>query len=354
MSAPIEKKPFGSLKLQEWPECDRRLLEEAARPAAFLKPGGAASAWRPKTLDTVVYRYGVFLWWLRQSGRLPPGSTPIERLMPDNVKAFVAEYEVDHASTSVAVTLHGVYEAARVMHPNAELSYLLDAVGALKAMAKTQPKLPRMADPKALMGLGEALIEHGAKRARQGHMLSAVAVRDGCVILFQIACPLRRSNVEALQIGKSLLREDLGYSVAFGPGEMKNHKPFEATLANWLTPHLDYYIDVVRPVLLARGGQPDTGRLWLGAEGESMTGKALSRRLREVITQHLGRAMSIHLFRDVATTAIAVHDGAHIGIAGDILGHGSATTSEKHYNQAKGVAAARKHHALLVELRQLE
>jgi hypothetical protein len=110
------------------------------------------------------------------------------------------------------------------MHPEA-LSYLRDAVGAVKANAKPRPKLPRMADHRALIELDEALIAHGAANPDRDHMLSAVAIRDGCMILFAVACPLRRSNFEALELGVSLLRDELGYRVAFEASAMKNHRP---------------------------------------------------------------------------------------------------------------------------------
>ena len=345
---------FGSLKLADWPEIDRLLLQEARKPKIFLRAGGAASEWRPATLEAVIYRCGVFLWWLRQTGRLTPGSSPLERMTQYNVELFIEAYGSCHAGTSLAGTLHGVYEATRVMHPEADHSYLLQAVASVKATAKPRPKLPRMADHGALVELGEALIAHGAKRADEGHMLSAAAVRDGCVILFQIACPLRRANFEGLRLGRSLLRDDLGYHIAFRPDEMKTHQSFDAPLPTWLVPHLDFYVDVARRALQARSGCPDEGWLWLGAQGEPMTGKALSRRVRELVMKHLGRPMSLHLFRDSAATTIAVHASAKVGIVGDLLSHARHETSEKYYNQAKGLEATRRYHGLLKEQREGE
>jgi integrase/recombinase XerD len=345
-------KTFRSLKLAEWPDTDRRLMQDALKPKTFLRPGGAASEWREKTLETVIYRNGVFLWWLGETGRLMPGSTPLERVTSENIESFIDAYGAGHASTSLAGTLHGVYEATRIMHPEADLSYLLEAVASVKAIAKPRPKLPRMADQSALVELGEALIAHGAKRAAEGHMLSAAAVRDGCMILFQVACPLRRTSFESLRLSKSLLRDKVGYCVTLCPQQMKTHQAFEASLPEWLTPHLDFYVDIARPTLQARSDKQDDDTLWLGAEGEPMPGKSISRRVRQLIAKHLGRPMSLHLFRDSAATTVAVHDSARIGIVGDVLGHTRHETSEKHYNQAKGIGPLRSYHGLLKEQRR--
>ncbi len=247
--------------------------------------------------------------------------------------------------------LHGLYEAIRVMHPGFDHSYLRDAVSALKANAKPRSKLPRVADHRALIELGEALIAHGAANPNRDHMLSAVAVRDGCMIVLAVACLLRRSNFKALRLDKTLLRNEIGYRVAFEASAMKNHRPFEADLPHWLTPHLDLYCKTARETLRCRSDAPDTGGLWLGAEGQPMTGKAISRKLRQLIERHLGRAMSPHLFRDRATTTLAVEASADIGVAGDILGHADPRTSERYYNQARGLEASRRYHGLLDHLR---
>src|SRR5208337_3943033 len=122
---PAGMKTFGSLKFADWPEADRLLMDAARVPKTFLRPGGAASHWRDKTLEAVIYRNGVFLWWLRETGRLGPTSTPYERVTPENIEAFIHAYGASHASSSLAGTLHGVYEAIRVMHPEADHSYLL-------------------------------------------------------------------------------------------------------------------------------------------------------------------------------------------------------------------------------------
>ena len=48
----------------------------------------------------------------------------------------------------------------------------------------------------------------------------------------------------------------------------------------------------------------------------------------------------------------AIDDPAHIGIASRLLGHRSASTTERYYNQARGVEASRLMQTSLLSLRQ--
>jgi hypothetical protein len=50
-------------------------------------------------------------------------------------------------------------------------------------------------------------------------------------------------------------------------------------------------------------------------------------------------------------TAIAIVDPEHVHIIADVLGHSTLSTSERHYNQARGLEAGRRYHCTIEELR---
>lgn len=346
MSAPTDfRGRFGSLKLQDWPDVDRAMMVKAREKGGLFRPGGPAAKWSPATFETVQYRYGVFLWWLREAGRLDDSAAPVSRAAHDVIEGFVVAYGAGHASVSLANMLHGVHEALRAMQPQADLTLLKRAVARLKRVAKPRPKITRMADVAELQELGHALISHGGARLDENHMLSALAVRDGLLVLALLARPLRRADLVALQIGRTLLADEHGYRLKLV--ESKTGAPYEANYPDALTEAFDLYVHHARPILFARANKPDKGWLWLGAEGERMTGKALSRRLRALILEHLGRPMSAHLFRDCAATGIALRSPRDIGIVAPVLGHTRHETSEQYYNQAKSFEAFRRHQELI-------
>src|SRR5436190_8810369 len=65
-----------------------------------------------------------------------------------------------------------------------------------------------------------------------------------------------------------------------------------------------------------------------------------------------GQSINPHLFRDCAATSIAIHDPEHVRIATAILGHTCVSTTNKHYNQAQMLSAAREHNREILRLRK--
>jgi integrase/recombinase XerD len=82
-----------------------------------------------------------------------------------------------------------------------------------------------------------------------------------------------------------------------------------------------------------------------------MTDSGVYDRIVARTREGLGQPINPHLFRDCAATSVAIDDPAHIGIASRLLGHRSASTTERYYNQARGVEASRLMQDYLLTLR---
>jgi 3',5'-cyclic AMP phosphodiesterase CpdA len=76
--------------------------------------------------------------------------------------------------------------------------------------------------------------------------------------------------------------------------------------------------------------------------GPPMTDNGIYNRIVARTREGLGHPINPHLFRDCAATSIAIEDPAHIGIASRLLGHRTRSTTERYYNQARGVEASHK------------
>ncbi len=144
--------------------------------------------------------------------------------------------------------------------------------------------------------------------------------------------------------------------------ETKSHVPYEAVLPSALTPRLERYLDVHRPVLmrgeLTRGradtpaAHPEHDALWVSDVGTHLEAKSLAGRIVAHTKAAFGQSVSPHLFRDAAATSIAIDNPKHIGDASLVLGHADHSMTEKHYNHARSLEASRKHAATLAQLRR--
>ena len=83
-----------------------------------------------------------------------------------------------------------------------------------------------------------------------------------------------------------------------------------------------------------------------------MSAGTLAFHVTELTRAAFGRAVNPHLFRDCAATSLALEDPAHVRIAAQVLGHGAFSTTERHYNLARGQEAADSWHATLDGLRR--
>ncbi|MBT3071668.1 hypothetical protein KKP04_12420 [Rhodomicrobium sp. Az07] len=118
---------FSSLKVHDWPERDRKLWQDARTQGGFLDDSGLAADWRPSTVVTTEYRYGTFLWWLRERGSLDANATPEARATIETIRAFIGDYSQGHATSSVADVVRTVADIVRVTAPEADVELLYGA-----------------------------------------------------------------------------------------------------------------------------------------------------------------------------------------------------------------------------------
>jgi site-specific recombinase XerD len=222
--------------------------------------------------------------------------------------------------------------------------------GARQRRATIRPsraKLSRLRHPRRLLALGMTLMREAEREPRA--MFAARGFRDGLLIAVLAACPLRRANMAGLRLGSSLQRRGETWWIHLREAETKNGRPIEAPLPTAMTEPMDRYIADFRPRLLA-GNHDD--HLWITKDGSWMRPHALHARVTRLTQARLGVRINPHLFRDCAATSIAFDDPAHIWITRDVLGHRSMATSQRYYNQAPSIDAARAWQRRVRDLRR--
>jgi len=153
--------------------------------------------------------------------------------------------------------------------------------------------------------------------------------------------------------------------------DTKSRRPDERRVPRDLDATIEAYLLIHRPVLAAAKtrGSVDTsepqdflaslprtaascadplaniaGPLWLTSNtGGRMTYAAIERSLTETTRLTLGVAVSPHLFRACAATAIYTHAGDNPNLASGVLQHIDRRVTEEHYNRATSISAARQY-----------
>ena len=183
----------------------------------------------------------------------------------------------------------------------------------------------------------------------------AVLFRDGLMIALLAYRPVRISNFAGIAIGRQLVRQGSGYWLRFEAAETKTRRPLQAAIPAAVLPGLARYLDHHRVVLLTGANRrlpANIDALWVSETATPMKAISIHKRFRRHTKAAFGVAVSPHLFRDSAATAIATEGPQHVRAIMPILGHARLSTSETHYNQANSLDASRRHIRVVADLKR--
>ncbi len=184
--------------------------------------------------------------------------------------------------------------------------------------------------------------------ARRPHW-RAIDYRDGLLIAMLAARPVRRANLTDIRIGRHLIRAEDKWILLFEAPETKQRQPLEFVLPAALAPYLERYLKTYRLIF---AGADRHDYLWASTQGRPMRAHNTFTRISLRTAKAFGRSVNPHLFRDCAATSLALRNPVHVYAAAPLLGHSRLDTTYKHYNQATGVSAVRKHQINVAELRK--
>lgn len=340
------------LPVDQWPELDRQLWARAQQPGLKLSQPGRASAWRPDSRRLAELGYADWLGWLAEAGLLEPDRRPAARVTEQMVIAFAERLRGRLAGVTVSIRLRGLHRALRAMEGCTTLRWI-DGLTRFyeRASPPARNKAARVVPSADLFALGLQLMETGLS-PRCARVHGALQYRNGLLIAFLAAHPIRRRNLGELELGKTFFRQDTCYRFRFEGTSTKSHRAIEHRVMPELTEAFDRYLEAIRPMLLGRGKQPDRPMLWIGIGGEPLDAGTILRITSTLTSRHLGRAVSPHLFRDCAATSVAIEDADHIGMAHKVLAHTSQATTQKHYILASTLSASRRHVGSVLSLRE--
>ncbi|MBV1800593.1 site-specific integrase [Siccirubricoccus sp. G192] len=339
--------------LAAWPGADRRLWLAALEPGDWLEPGGARAHCRPISNTKFAFGYGCWLEWLDAAGALDPAVPPGDRITPERVKAYLGDVAATRSTSTQQSRLVELYSVARVMDPGRDWGWIRHAAARVRARHRpVRDKCARTVGSRELYEFGLRLMDSAAVRATLRQR--AFQFRDGLIIAFLAARPLRRRNLTGLRLGRHVACRDSIWWLWVPAHETKTETEIDMPWPEALVPRLEMYLAEHRPFLCRQRGRwsrPANAALWVSGDGSAMVGDAVYDRIILRTRREFGRGVNPHLFRDSAVTSLATEDPGHIGIAAPLLGHRDDEIATRHYNQASGIEATRSLQSVLSDLR---
>ena len=180
------------LKLQDWPEEDRRLWQAACKPGDLLdaEPSGARANHAIASNRKAQKGYGRWLTFLQITDPDSLTETPALRITPERVRRYVDSLiGLNNSTASIIARLRELGEVARTMDPNRSWTFIYALESRIRARHKPVRDKRNLKLSDELLCLGLSLIDNAM--AFMG-LEAAILHRDGLMIALLALVPLRR------------------------------------------------------------------------------------------------------------------------------------------------------------------
>ena len=331
--------------IEQWPVEDQQLWAKACAPQSLFEDEGGGLA-HLADISRLKYAKGWGRWIAFLATHAPDSLdlNPAERCTKSNLQAYIDHLRgAGNSDGTIVNRLGELVVVTSALDPAFDARLINRYIATLRSKAKPVRSKSHVRSANELVDLGVRLMDSATDLDNLDH---ALAYRDGLIIAFLILHPLRRRNLVNFELGKNLLRQGEGYMVSFEGSETKNGAPLELPLADILVEPMNQYLDIWRPVLMARHGRwnrPVDAYVWVSSDGSPLGPEGMSGRIELRTREAFGKAINPHAFRDASATTLTIADPARVRSAAPLLGHRSLATTEKYYIQATGLEAQRSY-----------
>jgi integrase len=337
-----------NLAIRDWHECDRKVWEAALRPGSILDNVGGLSHLRASSVAHLARSYGRWLWYLLSHDLFEAGRSGFALLSPDLFRGYVTMLRSNFAPITALISAQELAQLANLFRPERDWRFVQASVRQLRREAKPigNARAPRSSS-RELYDLGLKLMTDA--EAVPTPIRRAKKFRNGLVISFLAARPLRVGNLTMIGVNRHLQLQGKIYWVHFEPEETKNHRSIDFPWPIPLHDALIRYLKLYRPILLKACPKyhNPSDRLWAISSSGG---------LHKIITKNTarwsGERVNPQLFRRAAATSTAYADPEHVRIVTPILGHASFRTAELYYNKATSIEAVRRYQKHIAKLQQ--
>ena len=337
-----------SLPFESWPECDRELWQAIIESTEDWVDQTRAAGWKSRTRIEAMQTYGRWLRWLLDHDRLDAEISPAHRVAPDVVSQFVNNELSRVRAGAVSNMLFYLIGILDSFAPEQDWSWLYKLRSRVKRKAGRELRTrPRIVPAQSLFDLGIELMRR-ATESQSEEDIDIDLFLDGMLIGLLISIYLRIANFTELEHGRDLERGPKQWRLQVAGDLTKTGQADNSLLPITLTPWIDIYVNVVRPILTVRCSISEalSRRFWIGLDGRALSGHLIRKRIKARTKEAYGFAICPHTFRKIAATTFILERPEYALHGPALLGHRSEDTIQKHYFASQQQLAIRTYHRL--------
>ncbi len=236
------RRKLKHLPVKDWPEADLEAFQHAYAPGDIFDEDRA-----PGAHHSEVWRRMIRTTWRRWLGFLTehyPANlmkAPTERITPETTRAFVEHLSAEVRPTTVAMSVAHLYAAARPIAPAIDWRWLASLKARLAGRASPQDRFECLVPPWHTLDFGIEMMEEAAS-LRSARSQRELHYRDGLLIAFMSALPLRRRNISALTVTRHLEFDAAGVNILLYPEDTKSKRAESFRVPDTLLPYLLSYL----------------------------------------------------------------------------------------------------------------
>jgi len=328
-----------SLPINMWPRADRDAWPLACIPSNRLKRGGRAGHLKPITQRDMARRYGYFLDHLDRYHRLDSNAAAGSQVVPAAVDTYLAELKSRVSSVTAYGSIYKLRRTAQLLAPALDFTWLCEIEKDLALVMEPRSKNDRLVLTEVLLEAGLSLVAEAEGAANFSDHKRAVGVRNGLMVAVLGLCPIRAKNFAALTIGGTFRKIKNSWWIVLSAAHTKENRPDERRIDDILTPAIERYLEIHRPVLM-RGNASHSG-LWISSNtGAPLSYSGAAKVISATTKSTIGVDVSPHLFRTAGASTAATYGGSTPHLASALLDHTHSRVTEAHYNRATTTTAA--------------
>jgi site-specific recombinase XerD len=288
------------LHVRDWPAADQALWNEVVHGDDYDNEAVEHPNWRLRTVQANREGYGRWINELIRSGVDLTGA-PSERVTGQRVKAYVMALRSQGlAPQTIANRISQLLSVMLVFAPKQDWDWLRQMFNRNAIIANHSRK------PRPLTVLSGDILHPALRRMAQiqrtGCAANQVALeyRNWLMLVMLVFTALRIDNFACLSIGVHLKRINEEWMIEIPADRAKQKKRIRMPVPTDLDPHLDFYLQHVRPRLLA-GRSSD--RLWISNCHTAMGAHSIYIAVTNFTKEQFGEAINPHRFRHIAATS---------------------------------------------------